>query len=184
MGLIITKSPVSSFPTITGDLYEELTEEEKESYIFSVYENDEFEIDISFSYIDDEFMTPLSVISSTCNTDLSEFGVTITKINDETFKVKGAYSNVITGEYYKFVMRNGEIKELDPNTSEDYRAVIEYSMPSVVYDTKTIDWTLRFGLLPAPPGSGLEVSVTMTQYIYWAFSSAAQTLTDLVKSRN
>ena len=111
--------------------------------------------------------------------------MTITKINDETFKIKGAFSNVIRGDYYKFVMRNGEIKELDPNTSEDYRAVIEYSMPPVSYDTKTIDWTLRFGLLPLPPGDpGVEVPVTMTQYIYWVFSSAAQTLTDLVKSRN
>lgn len=175
MPLIVTKTLLSTFPSIVGDYYTDLDEETQKDYIPSVYEGLEYELDIKFEY-EDEFEVPVAIESANLLSDVSEFGIDVTKIAIDTFKVKGSFSNVITGAYYEFVMRDGTVKKLPSDTIEDYRAIIRYKMPPQTYVTKQIQWDLSFA-------GGITISPSLTQYVYWVFSSARDNLKTLVASR-
>lgn len=175
MPLIITKTPISTFPSILGDDYLDLDEIEEKNYFPSVTEGGDFEIDIKFEYVD-EFEVPVPIVSANVITDTSVYGLNITKTGEDTFKLKGSYSNVITDAYYLFVMRDGSVKQLPPDTTEDFKAIIQYKMPAQTFTTKEIEWALEFS------GNVTENPI-MTQYVYWVFSSAANNLKSLVASR-
>ena len=183
MPLIITKTLISTFPSIVGDYYTDLDEETQKDYIPSVYEGLEYELNIKFEY-EDEFEVPVPIYEAYVTTqytgyDVSKYGVTVSKISADTFKIKGSLSNVIPGAYYNFVMRDGSIKQLPADTSEDYRAIIQYKMPPQPYETIKIQWSVQFF-----DGSSLYgMFPQITQYVYWVFSSARDNLKTLVASR-
>ena len=123
-------------------------------------------------------MVPGTYLLSTagnCLTDLSNIGVTVTKLSTNEFVLSGIYSGVFQGSKYIFVMRDGSIKELPIGSNEDYRALVEYSPPPSKRNDVQILFDLEF--------STASELANITQSVHFSFTNAANILQNLVRSR-
>jgi hypothetical protein len=73
-------------------------------------------------------------------------------------------------------MRDGTIKELPFNTTEDYRALVEFSLPPQTSKEVSIVFDLEFA-------GGTLFSPTILQSVNFSFSNAVSIIESLVRSR-
>lgn len=172
--IILTKSDFSGIVAIS-DTVSEL--EDSNFYLPSVYEGNPFSFTLKFEYYtDDEIPTQGNILSSNCLTDLSNVGVNVNKVSANTYIFSGSYSNVIKGAIYTFVMKNGEVKNLPADTTEDFKAIIKFKLPPLVQKILNVDFQLA---LQGPSGN-LEAQANTLQYVHYSYSSAITAFKNLV----
>lgn len=175
--IIITKSNLSGIITISDATSELL---DTNFYLPSVYEGSEFSFRLNFDYFtDDEPPVAGDIVSSNCITDLSNVGVTVTKLNANSYIVSGNYRNVIKGAIYTFVLRDGTQKNLPIDTTEDYRAIIRFRLPTLLQETLNVNFQLSL----EDAGGSIEVVANTIQYVHYSYSSAVATFKTIVESR-
>lgn len=175
--IIITKSNLSGIVSISDATSELL---DTNFYLPSVYEGSEFSFRLNFDYFTtDEPPAAGNILSSNCITDLSNVGVTVTKLSANSYIVSGTYSNVIKGAIYTFVMRDGIQKNLPIDTSEDYRAIIRFRLPTLLQEILNVNFQLSL----EDSGGSIEAVANTIQYVHYSYSSAVATFKTIVESR-
>lgn len=177
MSLTVIKSDLSGFPD--PPISDESSEAVEPSfYIPSVYEGSSFSVKLSFFYEDPLLPgSNLSSIAGNCVSDFSDVGVTVTKLSTSEFLVSGSYAGVLTGSVYTFVMRDGSLKQLSPDTQEDYRALVEFTIPTQRRKDNEILFELQFD-------GGVTANTTILQSVHYSFRNAVNVVQSLVRSRS
>lgn len=100
-----------------------------------VYEGTQFSFDLVYQSIGidletaSEYNAPTDVNISSFSSTAS--GVTCTKINNTTLRIGGTAPSIDASDtYYKFLMPDNSVKVLPANTTEKYKALIEWSPPN------------------------------------------------------
>jgi hypothetical protein len=172
--IILTKSDFSGIVAISDEVSELV---DSNYYLPSVYEGNPFSFTLKLDYYtDDEIPTQGNILSSNCLTDLSNVGVTVNKISANTYIFSGSYSNVIKGAIYTFVMKNGEIKNLPIDTTEDFKAIIKFRLPPTKLEVLNVNFQLSLeGLM-----SNIETTANTLQYVHYSYSSAIIAFKDVI----
>lgn len=170
--VIIAKSNITGIVSIS-DQVSDL--ENTNLFLPSVYEGSAFSLKLRLQYFD-ESNVEANVTNSNCLSDLSNVGVLISKESGNTYNISGTYGGVITGAIYTFVMRDGTTKQLPIDTSEDYRAVIGFRLPTLLSKTLNVNFQVAVD-------GGIETGANMLQYVHFSYSSAISEFQNVVKSR-
>lgn len=150
----------------------------------SVYEGSPFSLTLTFTKFigSDENGDPADFVikNVNCLTSLSNFGASITKTTNTSFSLSGSYFGVIEGAIYNFVMRDGTVRQLPANTTEDYRAIIKFRLPSILVDVLEVNFSVT-----VDDGEGGEFieNVTMEQYVHYSYTTSVSQFRNLVASR-
>jgi hypothetical protein len=183
--LRITQSNLSgSF--IGQSYFNDATELQLPYYIPTVYEGGAFSVDITFegAYAtgsgQSTTYTYAAATAVSVTTNISVFGLSLTKPSANIARITGPYSNVFPNTYYEFVMPDLSLKVLPPNTTEKFLALERYKMPSPTYIMKDIVFSVTIPPDPVEGGSPTTESVTMHQYVYWVYQTAVSNVQNLV----
>ena len=151
-----------------------------------VYEGSIFSFDIVYqlytSVMNENAETQTNVLTKI---DLLEYnvgcnGLQAIKLNDNTIRISGACTGVFTDAYYKFLMSDNTVKILPSDTSEDFLALIEWSIPNT--KIKTFNHIFKVKVTDLEDNSNEEKTNTFSQTVYWKYETAlAQFRTILAK---
>lgn len=187
--LVITKSNLIGFSTVSPDPLDVLTQEgfgdlAANTYISSIYQGSTISVDLEFKvlYIGamdvEEGILPATSVTS--NYDFTTHGVTVAYINNNLLRISGTYSNVFSNEYYNFVLNDMSTIQLPATTQVDFLALIEYNMPNPV----TVDKEYTFSVVartdfssPTPTSS---IAGQMNQWVVWNYTPTVSSIQSLV----
>ena len=137
-----------------------------------IYEGEEFSFTLTYQCFttdgENETLIPTSVEFTSYNTNVD--GLTCTQLNSTTLKISGIALNVFTDAYYKFLMQDNSVKILPANTTEKYKALIEWSIPE--NKIAPINHTISAKVTNLQDATFSQVSNTLTHDAYWKLESA------------
>jgi len=160
MAVTIVKSN-ATVPTIPNDSYPGTN-----SYLFSVYQNVPFSMDLTFSLFD-EIDPPGAIAITSVNSSFSTYSsVTFTVANTDPYAYKitvsGNLNNVITGESYILLLEDNTLLQAPVSNLPDYVAVVEWTLPGVYSQSiSTYNFVVSDGVS--------NTNVNMSQYVYWNY---------------
>ncbi len=178
----VTFSNASGFPTIPDDERLQITQPILlERTLFSDFEANTISLDISYTaevYDASGMPFPANVSNNVCTFDFNSIGLSYTKLSANTARVSGTVRNVFPGTYFEFRMPDGTFKILEPDTTEDWFALVEYNMPDVTVVLKSYPVTIAVDATIFGPNQ--NVSFDLEQYHFWNFVPAVAAVKDLV----
>jgi len=167
MPVTVTKSN-ATVPTIPNDEYDVLVD--ANNYLFSVYQNLPFSIDLTFAMTEEVANVTTNVAIVSVNSSFSTYSnVTFTVANTDPFAYKvtvsGNLTDVIGGESYALLLEDSRVINAPPSNLPDYLAVVGWNLPGS-FSTPVLINTYSF----AVTGNTVNTeTVTMSQYVYWNF---------------
>lgn len=173
MGLSVSISYTTSFPTISGDRAPDLMAGSESTpgmtLFYSTYENLNLGINLQFSYqTDDE--VPVSVditsVTMTCPS-----GIKYTNSGGNV-NISGSITGIFN-EKWDFVMKDGSVKRLPINNSEDWIAVVKW------YPSSTNEALLSYNF-SVKLEDDTTVNMSIPQYIYWRWQPSLNKLKEFV----
>jgi len=169
MKVTIVKSN-ATVPTIPGDAIPA----PDTYYLYSVYQNQAFSLDLTFTLEDDtDPMSPLPISITSVTSSLSDY-ITVNfstiDANPNAYKIRvsGTITNALSGEYYYILNENYEVVQFPASSvpAIDYLGIVEWTLPSSFQTliSNKYDFTLTYS-------AGSEL-VEMNQYVYWGYDPA------------
>lgn len=181
MPLIKTKTNEVGFLAIPGDDYPGFTEEVQDTYFPSIFQNNQFSIDVEFSYlyieesVDPEIPnteTPVNILDvNIVLPPYDQVSMTIIDPDPTLYKVRisGSLTGLFPTEIYEYLMRNRSLSQLNPPPSGDWLAIVKWQIPQV--RKVTFDYGFVIDLEANPFGVG-SIETTYSQIGYWDFSQS------------
>jgi hypothetical protein len=156
-------------PTIPNDEYEVVLA--PGAYLFSVYENLPFSIDLTFYLYDGTEEFPIPVEITSVNASFTTYNtVTFTVADPDPFAYKitvnGNLTGIVGNETYSLLLANNSIVQASPTSLPDYLAVVGWNLPtsfSTPVEISTYNFTVN--------SATTSELVTMSQYVYWNFNT-------------
>lgn len=109
------------------------------------------------------------------------------KKSGEFIEVSGASFNVFPDQVYQFLMPDLSVKQLDPNTTEDFISVVKWVPPSTKYRVVSHKFSVLINYSETTTGSvnrSAILTLVMPQAIRWEYSSGVNGFRQvLAKSR-
>lgn len=174
MGLSVSISYTTSFPSIYGDRAPELASGYDGTggiTIFnSVYEYTNIGINLSFSYQTDDD-SPISISIESISVSAPD-GIVITN-SGSNVSLNGSLDGIFN-EKWDFVMRDKSIRRLPINNTEDWIAVVKWH--PATFNEKLLNYTFNVKLV-----TNETITMTIPQYAYWKWSTSLAKLKDFVK---
>jgi hypothetical protein len=141
-----------------------------------VYEVDSFSFDLTYqlySEIAGETVTQTNVdteieLISYSSGEIT--GLSAVKIDDQTVRISGAISDAFNDAFYRFVMPDYSVKLLPASTTEEYLALIEWSIPSI--KIKDFTHTVICKVTNLEDDTFEERTNTFPQTVYWKLEPA------------
>ena len=141
------------------------------AYLFSVYENLPFSMDLTFSLNEGSEEFPIPVEITSVNASFTTYNtVTFTVANTDPFAytitVNGNLTGIVGNETYSLLLEDNSIVQASPTSLPQYLAVVDWNLPtsfSTPVEISTYSFTVN-------SVSTSEV-VTMSQYVYWNFNA-------------
>jgi len=168
MPVTIVKSN-ATVPSISGDAIPS----PDTLYLYSVYQNVAFSVDLTFS-LDDGAEPPLPIAITSITSSLSTYGsVTFTTIDTDPYNYKIRVSGTITnalsgGDYYTILQSINNLVQVPTSgvPAVGYLGVVEWYPPTsfVALISNSYQFTVNHS-------TGSEV-VNMSQYVYWNYDPA------------
>jgi hypothetical protein len=168
MSVVIVKSN-ATVPTIPNDDYDVLVS--SNNYLFSVYQNTPFSVDLTFSLFEGTEEMPIAVPITSVNSTFTTYNsVTFTIANTDPYAYKitvsGNLTDVVSGETYRILLNGGEIVNSSPLSLPSYLAVVGWNLPTSFSPPVTIN---NYSFVVT--GSTITENVAMSQYVYWNFNT-------------
>ena len=168
MPVTIVKSN-ATVPTIPNDNYDVLPS--ANAFLFSVYQDQPFSMDLTFSLFEGSEEFPVAVPIVSVNSSFSTYSnVTFVVANTDPYAYKitvnGNLANVITGESYNLLLEDGTTANASPSSLPDYVAVVGWNLPIPFSPPVTIN---NYSFVVT--GNTVTENVAMSQYVYWSFNS-------------
>lgn len=182
MTVRVTKSNESGFSSPPGDQYVGIADPlQQQFYLQSVYEGVTFSADLVFEGVYTDVATGLLTYLPATNVTFGtpDSGITITKLNNNTVRVTGPYSNPFPSTFYRFKMADYSEKILPANTTEDWIALLEYNPPTPTFIEKTFNLTVTIPPDPVLGGNPTNEVVTMHGWVYWSYGTARNSVISL-----
>jgi hypothetical protein len=168
MPVTVTKSN-ATVPTIPNDNYDVLLA--PGAYLFSVYENLPFSMDLTFFMYEgsEEFPSPVEITSVNASfTTYNTVTFTVANTNPYAYKitVNGNLTGIVGNETYSLLLANNSIVQASPASLPEYLAVVDWNLPtsfSTPVEISTYSFTVN--------SATTSELVTMSQYVYWNFNA-------------
>lgn len=164
MGVTIVKSN-ATVPSISGDAIPEADA----FYLYSVYQNVPFSMDLTFS-ADDGQDPPSPIPITSVSSSLSTYGsVSFSTIDTNPYaykiRVSGTITNAIPGEYYYILQDDNTIAQVSATAvpALGYLAIVRWTLPTSFVTLMTDNYQFVLN------GYG---TVNMSQYVYWNYDPA------------
>jgi hypothetical protein len=173
-----------SFSASTSDFYEDAVADPSTyyNYIPSLYISSSVNFKIDFVGTSDAEGDTVDIKSvELISFPSAESQLTRTIVSKTVF-IQGIVAS-LPGEQYKFLMRNGSLKILPPNTSEDWLSVVQWSQPPRPWErlnTYTFNITYDLNSFYSPL-TNQQITVPVYQYAYWHWSPALSAFSNLVQ---
>lgn len=153
----------------------------------TVYEGSAFSIDVQFFELTPDPIDPLLTVEApatnvTTTFDFSQYNMTATKLNANTYRIVGPCVNAFPSAKYEFTMPDKSVRVLAPNTTEPFLSLSHYTMPTntTIQLSYVFTVTLAGDPLAIPPVLPSTENVTLDQWVHWVFSSAAANVQAIV----
>lgn len=181
MPLIKTKTNEVGFLVIPGDDYPGFSEEVQDTYFPSIFQNNQFSIDIEFSYLHTEESMDPEVPNTEIQVNILDVGITLPPYSqvsmtvvdpDPTLykvRVSGSLTGLFPSEVYEYLMKNRSVKQLNPPPTGDWLAIVGWQIPSI--RKVTFDYGFTVSIEPNPYDAS-PIEVTYSQIGYWDFSQS------------
>jgi hypothetical protein len=168
MSVVIVKSN-ATVPTIPNDDYDVLVS--ANNYLFSVYQNTPFSMDLTFSLFEgpEEFPVPVPITSvGSSFTTYSSVAFSVANTDPYAYKiiVSGNLTDVVTGETYRVLLDSYQIVNASPTSLPSYLAVVGWNLPTSFSPPVTIN---NYSFVVT--GDTITENVAMNQYVYWNFNT-------------
>ena len=112
-----------------------------------------------------------------------ETGLSFTVVNGTTVRIQGGLSGM-TGEYYRFLLRDRTLANLSPSNTEDWVAITKWNPPPTPWEkvgvytfTVNYDFTDAITMVPL---TNQTATFEVIQYSYWNYTPALAAFKQLV----
>lgn len=177
MAVTILKSN-ATVPTIPNDEYDFVVG--PSGYLFSVYEDLPFSMDLTFSMYEGPEESPTPVEITSVNASFTTYNtVTFTVANTDpyayTITVNGNLTGIVGNETYSLLLANNSIVQASPSSLSEYLAVVDWNLPSSFAAPVEIS-TYSFEVNSA----NTTELVTMNQFVYWNSNTSVTNFRDAI----
>ena len=177
----INTSNATGFVTVSPDPAAVLTNDGETAapnlYIPTIYGGQTISIDIGFNIvypIMPEGNVTAPATSVTALYDFASKGINVTYLGN-VVRLSGTYSSTFDGEYYQFVLDDGTLEVLPPDTTEEFKALVRYEMPNPV--TQNNQYT--FSVTGPGETGNVTLQANVGQWIVWRYQTAVDNIGSL-----
>ena len=177
----INTSNATGFVTVSPDPAAVLTNDGETAapnlYIPTIYGGQTISIDIGFNIvypIMPEGNVTAPATSVTALYDFASKGINVTYLGN-VVRLSGTYSSTFDGEYYQFVLDDGSLEVLPPDTTEEFKALVRYEMPNPV--TQNNQYT--FSVTGPGETGNVTLQANVGQWIVWRYQTAVNNIGSL-----
>ena len=178
----INTSNATGFVTVSPDPLAALTNDGETPlpnlYLPTIYGGQTISIDIGFNIrypLDPEGNVTAPATSVTALHDFAAKGINVSYLGS-IVRLSGTYSSTFDGEYYEFVLNNGTVQALPPDTTEDFKALVRYEMPNPV----TQNTQYAFSVTGPGETGNVTLQANIGQWIVWQYQTAVTNIQTLV----
>ena len=177
----INTSNATGFVTVSPDPAAVLTNDGETAapnlYIPTIYGGQTISIDIGFNIvypIMPEGNVSAPATSVTALYDFASKGINVTYLGN-VVRLSGTYSSTFDGEYYQFVLDDGTLEVLPPDTTEEFKALVRYEMPNPVTQNNQYAFSVTG---PGETGN-VTLQANVGQWIVWRYQTAVDNIGSL-----
>ena len=179
----INTSNATGFVTVSPDPAAVLTNDGESAapnlFLPTIYGGQTISIDVGFNVVY-PIMPEGNVVSApaTSVTALYDFaakGINVTYLGN-VVRLSGTYSSTFDGEFYQFVFNDGTLKTLEPDTTEDFKALVRYEMPNPVTQNNQYAFSVTG---PGETGN-VTLQANVGQWVVWRYQTAVTNVQTLV----
>jgi hypothetical protein len=177
----INTSNATGFVTVSPDPAAVLTNDGETAapnlYIPTIYGGQTISIDIGFNIvypIMPEGNVTAPATSVTALYDFASKGINVTYLGN-VVRLSGTYSSTFDGEYYQFVLDDGTLDVLPPDTTEEFKALVRYEMPNPVTQNNQYAFSVTG---PGETGN-VTLQANVGQWIVWRYQTAVNNIGSL-----
>ena len=177
----INTSNATGFVTVSPDPAAVLTNDGETAapnlYIPTIYGGQTISIDIGFNIvypIMPEGNVSAPATSVTALYDFASKGINVTYLGN-VVRLSGTYSSTFEGEYYQFVLDDGTLEILPPDTTEEFKALVRYEMPNPVTQNNQYAFSVTG---PGETGN-VTLQANIGQWIVWRYQTAVDNIGSL-----
>jgi len=149
-------------------------------YIPTIYGGQTTSIDIGFNIVypvgAEGNVVSSPAISVTALYDFAAKGINVS-YSGNVVRLSGTYSSTFDGEYYEFVLNDGTLEALPPDTTEDFKALVRYEMPNPVTQNNQYAFSVTG---PGETGN-VTLQANIGQWIVWQYQTAVNNISTLVQ---
>jgi hypothetical protein len=178
----INTSNATGFVTVSPDPALVLTNDGEtaapNSYIPTIYGGQTISIDIGFNIvypIMPEGVVTTPATSVTALYDFAAKGINVS-YQGNVVRLSGTFSGTFDGEYYEFVLNDGTVQALPPDTTEDFKALVRYEMPNPVTQNNQYAFSVTG---PGETGN-VTLQANVGQWVVWRYQTAVTNIQTLV----
>jgi hypothetical protein len=147
-------------------------------YLPTIYGGQTISIDVGFNIVYP--IMPEGTISAPATSvtvlyDFASKGINVSYVGN-LIRLAGTYSSTFDGEYYQFVLNDGTLEFLPPDTSEDFKALVRYEMP----DPVTQNNQYAFSVTGPGETGNVTLQANVGQWIVWNYQTANTNIQTLV----
>jgi len=147
-------------------------------YIPTIYGGQTTSIDIGFNIvypIMPEGSNSSPATSVTALYDFASKGINVSYLGN-VVRLSGTFSSTFDGEYYEFVLDDGTLEALPPDTTENFKALVRYEMPTLVTQNNQYAFSVTG---PGETGN-VTLQANVGQWIVWNYQTAVNNIGTLV----
>ena len=178
----INTSNATGFVTVSPDPALVLTNDGEVAapnlYIPTIYGGQTISIDIGFNIvypIMPEGVVTAPATSVTALYDFAAKGINVSYVGN-LVRLSGTFSGTFDGEYYEFVLNDGTVQALPPDTTEDFKALVRYEMPTPVTQNNQYAFSVTG---PGETGN-VTLQTNVGQWVVWKYQTAVTNVQTLV----
>jgi len=177
----INTSNATGFVSVSPDPAAVLTNDGEtaapNSYIPTIYGGQTISIDIGFSIvypIQPEGVVTAPATSVTALYDFAARGINVSYMGN-VVRLSGTFSSTFDSEYYEFVLKDGTLEALPPDTTRDFKALVRYEMPNPITQNNQYAFSVTG---PGETGN-VTVQTNVGQWIVWQYQTAINNIGSL-----
>jgi len=180
----INKSNASGFVTVSPDPAAALTNDGETAVpnltLPTIYGGQTISIDIGFSIVyplEPEGNVSAPATSVTALYDFAARGMNVIYIGNNVVRLSGTFSGAFDTEYYEFVLDDSTLQILPPDTTEEYKALVRYEMPTPVTQNN------QYAFSVSGPGEtgNVTLQANISQWVVWRYQTAVDNITNLIQ---
>ena len=177
----INTSNATGFVTVSPDPAAVLTNDGESAapnlYLPTIYGGQTISIDIGFNIvypIMPEGNVSAPATSVTALYDFAAQGINVT-YSGGVVRLSGTFASQFENQYYQFVLNDGTLEILPPDTTTDFKALVRYEMPNPVTQNNQYAFSVTG---PGETGN-VTLQANIGQWIVWSYQTAVNNISTL-----